>query len=59
MSNINSVPRDTLNGLTPFEAVQEILNIEELNSLGVYEVNRDDVILNPSLFKSKVYRKWD
>ena len=57
MSNINSVPRDTLNGLTPFEAVQEILNIEELNSLGVYEVNRDDVILNPSLFKSKVYRK--
>lgn len=57
MSHINSVPRDTLNGLTPFEAIQEILTVEELNKLGVYEISRDDVILKPSLFKGKVYRK--
>lgn len=57
MSHINSVPRDTLNGLTPFEAIQEIMTIEELNSLGVYEINRDEVILKPSLFKGKVYKK--
>lgn len=57
MSHINSVPRDTLNGLTPFKVIQEIMTIEELNNLGVYEINRDDVVLKPNLFKGKVYRK--
>ena len=57
MSHINSIPRDSLNGKTPFEVVQEILTIEELNKLGVYEIKKDDVILKPSLFKGKVYRK--
>ena len=57
MSHINSIPRDCLGGITPFEAIQEILSIEELNKLGVYEIKKDDVILKPSLFKGKVYRK--
>ena len=35
------------------------MTIEELNNLGVYEINRDDVVLKPNLFKGKVYRKWN
>lgn len=57
MSHINSVPRDSLNGSTPFKEVQEILTLEELHKLGVYEIDKDEVILKPSLFKGKVYRK--
>lgn len=57
MSHINSIPRDSLNGSTPFKEIQEILTLEELHKLGVYEIDKDEVILKPSLFKGKVYRK--
>lgn len=51
MSNINSTSRDTLNGKSPYEVVQEILDEAELKKLGVIRIKVDEVNLSPSLLK--------
>ncbi len=51
MSNINSTSRDTLNGKTPFKAVQLKLKKRLLKKLGVIEIKPDDVCLSPKLLK--------
>ena len=51
MSNINSTSRDILNGKTPYEVVQIILDKKEINKLGVMEVGADKVNLSPNLMK--------
>lgn len=57
MSHINSVPRACLKGKTPYESILEILTVEELQKLGVTQVEKDDVILKPTLLKGKVFRR--
>lgn len=46
MSNINNVPREKLNGKTPYEAATEILSKEELFKLGVKKIDKDEVSLS-------------
>lgn len=52
-SNINSYPRKTLKGKTPYQCVLEdpYLGKEFLDLIGINKVECDDVILNPSLLK--------
>ena len=52
-SNINSYPRKSLKGKTPYQAVFEDprLGKEFLNLIGIYKVDCDDVTLNPSLLR--------
>lgn len=50
-SNINSYPRKSLNGKTPYQSVLEDTRLgkEFLSFTGISKVSCDDVILNPSL----------
>ena len=52
-SNINSYPRKSLNGKTPYHVVLEDprLGKEFLDLIGIYKVDCDDVTLNPSLLR--------
>ena len=52
-SNINSYPKKSLKGKTPYQAVFEDprLGKEFLNPIEIYKVNCDDVTLNPSLLR--------
>ena len=52
-SNINSYPRKSLNGKTPYQVVLDDprLGKEFLDLIGIYKVNCDDVTLNPSLLR--------
>lgn len=52
-SNINSYPRKSLNGKTPYQCVLEDprLGKEFLDLIGINKVECDDVTLNPSLLK--------
>ena len=52
-SNINSYPRKSLNGKTPYQAVLDDprLGKEFLNLIDIYKVDCDDVTLNPSLLR--------
>lgn len=52
-SHINSYPRKSLSGLTPFESVlnDPRLGKEFLDVIDIFKVNPDDVTLNPSLLK--------
>ena len=53
-SNINSYPRKSLNGKTPYQYVEEDTRFgkEFLDLIGINKIPCDDVILNPSLLKS-------
>lgn len=53
-SHLNSYPRKSLNGKTPYQAVLDDskLGKEFINFTGISKVNCDDVILNPSLLKT-------
>lgn len=53
-SNINSYPRKSLNGKTPYQCVEEDTRFgkEFLDLIGINKIPCDDVILNPSLLKS-------
>lgn len=53
MSNIASIPRDKLDGKTPYEAIQEIIPVEILNKLGLTKIDKDDVSLSPDILKEK------
>ena len=52
-SHINSYPRQSLNGKTPYEKILEDsrLGQEFLDFAGIKKVDCDDVTLNPSLLK--------
>ena len=56
MSNINSTSRDILNGKTPYEVIQNTLDEEIINKLGVIKVEADKVNLSPNLLNKKVIK---
>ena len=52
-SHINSYPRKSLKKKTPYDLVLENLGQEFLDVIGITRVEKDDVVLNPSLIKKK------
>lgn len=57
MSHIASIPREKLNGKTPFKATFELLSEEQLNSLGIVEIDKDEVSLSPKILNGRGKRK--
>ena len=53
MSHINSVPRESLRGNTPYLEVLHFIDDELLNKLGVFLILPDKVSLFPELLKKK------
>ena len=51
MSHINSAPRESLGGMTPFTLAKMMLSDTLMKTLGLWEVNPDDVKLTPDLMK--------
>lgn len=49
MSHINSVPRPSLNFLSPYDIAQLILGSDNLKALNIQKILPDDIILNPDL----------
>ena len=49
--HINSTPRESLNGKTPYEMFEFIYGKDLLQKLGVNKIDRDKVILKPYLLK--------
>lgn len=54
--HINSTPRESLNGKTPYEMFEFLYGSELLQKLGANKIARDDVILKPYLLKH-IYKK--
>lgn len=54
--HINSTPRESLNGKTPYEMFEFLYGSDLLHKLGVNKVDRDNVILKPYLLKH-IYKK--
>ena len=52
-SHINSTPRKSLHGKTPYELFVFYFGRDAAQTLGINEIPKDDVILNPSLIFSK------
>lgn len=52
-SHINSVPRDSLGGKTPYEAFSFFYGSEILNKLNIQKIAKDKVTLKPYLLKIK------
>ena len=50
-SHINSVPRKSLGGKTPYEAFEFFYGKETLNKLSIQKINKDMVTLQPYLLK--------
>jgi IS30 family transposase len=48
-SHVNSVPRKSMKGKTPFEAFSFFFGEETAQLLNIQEIARDDVVLRPSL----------
>ena len=63
-SHINSTPRKSLKGKTPYEMFEFMFNTQDnpnrgkeiLNKLNIKKIKRDEVILKPYLLKH-IYRK--
>ena len=51
MNNINSLCRDSLNGKSPYEAMQFLCDEDILHLLNCYYIKPDDIILNDTLLK--------
>lgn len=51
MNNINSTSRDSLNGKTPFEAVQLLLNEDVIDKFGAEKIAPNQVSLSPKILK--------
>lgn len=51
MSHINSVPRDSLKGKTPYEETLTFISKEVLEKLKITKIEPDDVSLSPNLLK--------
>ncbi len=54
--HINSTPRESLNGKTPYEMFEFLYGTDLLHKLGVNKIDRDNVILKPYLLKH-IYKK--
>lgn len=52
-SHINSVPRKSLNGKTPYEAFEFLYGNEILNKLNIQKIEKDTVTLQPYLLNIK------
>ena len=52
-SHINSVPRKSLNGKTPYEAFEFLYGAEILKKLHIQKIEKDMVTLQPYLLKIK------
>lgn len=50
-SHINSTPRESLNGKTPYEIFEFLYGVEPIKLFNIQKVERDDVILKPYLLK--------
>lgn len=51
-SHINSTPRASLNGKTPYEAFAFFYGEALLNKLNIKKIDRDEVTLMPYLLKN-------
>lgn len=51
MSNINSYPREELNKCCPFDLANMLIGKEIIDKFGYSQINGNDVILTPNLFK--------
>lgn len=51
MSHINSAPRASLGGMTPYALAKMMLPESLMNALALWEVKPDDVMLTPDLMK--------
>ena len=51
VNHINSLSRDSLNGLCPFDAAKQLLGRKLPKLLDLKKINPDDVVLRPSLLK--------
>ena len=50
-SHINSVPRETLGGKTPYEVFSFIYGEKVTNELGILKIEKDEVTITPHLLK--------
>ena len=50
-SHINSVPRETLGGKTPYEVFSFIYGEKVTNELGILKIDKDEVTIKPHLLK--------
>ena len=50
-SHINSTPRSTLGGKTPYEVFEFLYGKETIKKLNIQKIRKDDVTLTPSLLK--------
>ena len=50
-SHINSTPRESLNGKTPYELQEFLYGKEIIEKLNIKQIKRDEVILKPYLIK--------
>lgn len=57
MSNINSVPREGLDGKTPFDEMTKLLSSNLLNKLGCIKIQPDEVNLSSSIFEGRGLKK--
>lgn len=55
-SHINSTPRESLNGKTPYELQEFLYGNEIIEKLNIKQIKRDEVILKPYLIKH-IYKK--
>lgn len=55
-SHINSTPRESLNGKTPYELQEFLYGKELIKKLNIKQIKRDEVILKPYLIKH-IYKK--
>lgn len=55
-SHINSTPRESLNGKTPYEIMEFLYGKELLDLLDIKQIKRDEVVLKPYLIKH-IYKK--
>ena len=51
MSHINSAPRESLGGMTPYALAKMMLPESLMKALALWEVKPDDVQLTPDLMK--------
>lgn len=51
MNNINNISRDSLNGQTPFKAIQLLLNEDIIAKFGARKIKYDEVSLSPNILK--------
>ena len=50
-SHINSTPRESLNGKSPYELAEFIHGKEFLDKLNIKKIDKDEVTLSPRLLK--------